>query len=55
MTDIKPEIEHRYNVWHVSKSMSPELITAYCLLALTMRGIKKKSAHLAKECSFIGE
>ena len=37
--------------------MSPEQIIAYCLLALTMTCIKKKSAHLAKtkECRFIGE
>ena len=57
MTEVKPEIEHRYDVWHVSKGTSPKLMTAYCLLALIMTGIKKKSARLAKtkECSLIGE
>ena len=48
MTEVKPEIEHRYDVWHVSKGTSPKLMTAYCLLALIMTGIKKKSARLAK-------
>ena len=23
MAEVKPEIEHRYDVWHVSKGMSP--------------------------------
>ena len=32
MTEVKPEIEHRYDVWHVSKGMPPELTIAYYLL-----------------------
>ena len=57
MTEVKPEIEHRFDVWHVSKGTSPKLMIAYCLLALIMTDIKKKSARLAKtkECSLIDE
>ena len=38
MTEVKPEVEHRYDVWHVSKGTSPKLMIAYCLL--------KRSQHV---------
>ena len=56
MAEVKPDIDHHYDVWHVSKSMLL-LVYLHRSYLLTLTGIKNKLAHLAnnKECSLIGE
>ena len=56
MAEVKPDIDHRYDVWHVSKGMLL-LVYLHRHYLLTLTGIKKKLARLAnnKECSLIAE
>ena len=55
MAEVKPGIEHRYNVRMAC--IQGYVTLTYCLLSLTLTGIKKKLACLSKtkECSLIGE
>lgn len=57
MSTQHPDIDHRFDVWHVSKGISYLAVQMFAYWTSSLLGIKKKLSRLAKtkECALIAE